>query len=224
MSNDGINILDSTLASTIGVPSNNTANSQGSEPNKAAASEKECIDPDKAVGRKDVSKPNKAPGCGDCKKLLKGTTFKVAVVAVVLVVGIGISIVVIATKFNQRLEHLENNSRGTGTAVEVFQQLEALQQNISDLNNRFSELQTNYTKQEAQLQYSQTNQANQTMQNREEIETNADGFASLDRKVAEQKERLNSSIRDTGQKLETIQEATAEAFAALDGKVAEQEE
>ena len=181
----------------------------------------------------DVSKP---AGSRDSKKLLKVTTVEVAfvvvavvllvvviLVVVILVVGI-ILAAIIATEFNQlkqRIEHLENNPNDTGTAVEVFQQLEALQQNISNLNNRFSELQANYTKQEAQLQYFQSNQANQTLQNREGIETNAEGFAALDGKVAEQEKRLNSTIRDTDQKFETIQEATAEGFAALDETVAE---
>ncbi len=233
MSNDSIHILDGSLASTIGVPSNNTGNSQGSEPNKAAASEKECIDPDKTAGRMDVSKPDKTAGSGDSKKLLKVTTVEVAFVVVavvleILVVVILVVVIILAVvmpiqfhQLKQRIEYLENNPNGTGTAVEVKQQLEALQQNISDLNNRFSELQANYTKQEAQLQYFQTNQANQTLQNREGIETNANGFSSLDRKVVEQEKRLNSTIRDTGQKFETIQEATAEGFAALDGTVAE---
>ncbi len=44
------------------------------------------------------------------------------------------------------------------------------------------------------------------------LHLDAEEFAALDGKIAEQEERLNSSIRDTAQKFEKIQE---EEFAAL---------
>ncbi len=128
----------------------------------------------------------------------------------------------------QRIDNLQNNPNCRCATLKIdIQKLETIQRNISDLSSKVLALQAKDKIQEAQLQSlgtAQTNQGNKIVVNREQITRIAEGFAALDEKVDEQEERVNSSIRDTAQKFETIQEATAEAFAAQDGKLTEQEE
>ncbi len=117
-------------------------------------------------------------------------------------------LVIQSHQLEQRIKDLEKNSNCTCATLEVnIQELEAidLQRNISDLSNKVSALQANDMKQEAHLQSlgtTQTDQGYLIEQNREQTETIAEDFTALDEKV-------NSSISDTAQKLETAQKAIA---------------